>query len=361
MLYFFIKTDSTWANVSDDVVWDSLKIQENLGEQSNTADFRMIDVRPISGQEVSVYDGTKLTTARTPVGRTLSVEDAYTDANKFRAGDRVWLDPRGAKEEFATVSVASDNRIILTANTQNTHSVGVIVAKKKFAGHILRTPDTNIRQIDDVEVAVQCVDYTREFSRKLINEGWTNSNALTIIRDMLRDTINGGLTAPFTASVDDVDIGTTFSVFKAPFKNAMSVMQRLADELGDYHWYIDYDRRVHFGSLAKEPAPISIDRNGQSFANLGINVDLSQLKISRSFSADMSFRGLRLRKLKPPIPRCASGFCVTSSKTLPCTPRRIQRVFGRPNRFCLTSFLTKRTRTIFPIFKDSRFEPLNKR
>ena len=278
MYNIFTRTSSDWTDISQHVLWDSLKISESLQEQNNLANFGVINIRPVGGQEVQIYDGTHLTEALGAVGKTLSVYNSFDDVNKFRAGDRVWIAPCTSKEEYATVSSAASQRIILTANTQNTHSVDTVVGKRKFGGHILRTPDKNIRTLQNVEVDIQCVDYTREFNRKLVNDEYEDFNCLQIIRAMLADPINAGLTNTFTASTDDIQVGATFSTFKAPFKSPSAVMQRLADEVGDFHWFIDYERRVHFGATSMETAPIEITPISNNFLDLSFRVDISQVK-----------------------------------------------------------------------------------
>lgn len=278
MLKFYINSDSSWTDVSENIIWDSLRVQETIQEQNNTADFSAITIRPFGGQEIRVFDGAALTETLSSVGRTLSIADTFDDVNKFRAGDRVWINPTGATEEYATVSSAATGQIILTQDTANTHSMDEIVGKKKFAGHILRTPDHSGKTSGQIDVDVQCVDYTRLFNRRLVNNEWTDSSALTIIRSILNDPVNDGLTTAFTASTDDVDIGATFSDFRAPFKSPSAVMQELADQVGGYFWYIDYDMRVHFGPSAQEIAPFNLTPTSDNYDELSVQIDLSQLK-----------------------------------------------------------------------------------
>lgn len=72
----------------------------------------------------------------------------------------------------------------------NLPTVGNIAGRKKFAGNILEVNDSNDVVLTNVEFDVKCLDYTRIFDKKNINDTYEDATARYIVNDFCNTTVN---------------------------------------------------------------------------------------------------------------------------------------------------------------------------
>lgn len=189
MIFYYI----AGTNRTDDIERNSLSINDELQQKTNTAKFNIIDnSKPTEGQEVLIYDGTFLTSAS---GSTLVYQDADGNIEKhniFRAGDQLYLGVGEATEEIVTIDSInlSTKTITLTASIADAHSANEQLGKRIFGGNIIRVKDYNKHLLENIEYKVECTDFTKLFDKKLVNDTWQGKTALYIINRFVNDTIN---------------------------------------------------------------------------------------------------------------------------------------------------------------------------
>jgi hypothetical protein len=275
MFKIFAKNSgSTFSDITDYISRDSIQITENLQEKTNQLAFRM-ESNPVSqGQEVKVYDVSTLTDTSSVV--LLTVNNLYDRVKKYRTGDKIWLDINGANEESVIVqAVDTFSKKITITTASNTHSIGSLIGKKKFAGHVSNVSDKNLHQLKNLEYSVNCFDYTKEFDRKNINDSYVNKSAKEITDEFVREVVNVGLTEGFTTS--DMMTGSDFSKVRAAFKKPMELMQGLADA-DNFVWWIDYDKRIQYKAFQEDLAPFGLTSTSNNFIDLSITADLTKVK-----------------------------------------------------------------------------------
>ena len=273
-VYIRETSGASFSEITDYVSRDSLQISDAIQEKANTIKFGM-ESNPVSeANEVKVFDATELTDTSSVVE--LIVSDLDYEVNKFRVGKYLRLDINGNEEKLEIKSIDTVSKKITIDTASQVYGIGTIVGVKKFAGHINKVTDRNLHQLKNVVYTVQGIDYTKEFSRKLINDSWVGKNSAEIIDEFVREFVNVGLTSKYTTA--SVEASGTFDKFRSAFKSSMEVMQRLAEESGNFSWWIDYDKDIHFKSFETEIAPIRLNSSSNNFYDLKIDVDLAKVK-----------------------------------------------------------------------------------
>jgi len=80
--------------------------------------------------------------------------------------------------------------ITLTSNAGNVHSAGELGGEKIFGGVVSKVEiDTSVLP-ENVEYGVSCIDYTKEFDRKEVNDSWEDKNARQIIVAFVTEDLN---------------------------------------------------------------------------------------------------------------------------------------------------------------------------
>jgi len=220
MIKLFVNSNDRTDYLED----GSLSISDQLQNKANAAKFLLNPgvTEPTENQEVKIYDAVKLVSAS---GTTVIVTDDPTSGlsilpnssierdsakyglgrGKFRVGQTFWLDIGGSDEEKVTISAIEEHttagqvKITTTETIANSHSADEDAGRLVFAGNISSVRKKNPRQLSDVEYEIQCVDFTKIFDKKLINDSWADFDARQIINDFCNTTIN------LNNELDDMD------------------------------------------------------------------------------------------------------------------------------------------------------------
>ncbi len=120
-----------------------------------------------------------------------------------------------------------------------------------------------------------CKDYTYLMDRKLVNKTYTGQTVSAIITD-LAATFMVGFT---TANVQGLSV-----IPKIVFNDEQpsKCIQKLADLLGNYNWYVDYFKDIHFFSEGEGDAPFNLDdaTGNYVFGSLQITRNINQIRNS---------------------------------------------------------------------------------
>lgn len=144
---------------------------------------------------------------------------------------------------------------------------------KLFAGYVVNVsygskPDGGGEPIATIE----CVDYTRKLDSNLVHKTYENMTDKAIIEDIVATYCAGfGIT---TANVLE---GVTIEQISFNYLQPSQCIRKLA-ELSGRHWYIDYDKDIHYFPLTTNTAPFDIDDNTGYYWGLKVDKDASQIK-----------------------------------------------------------------------------------
>jgi len=189
MFTFINGTDRTSS-----VVRNSIIILDELQERVNSAKLKVFDFTPTQYQEIRIFDGHEIDSA---TANSVTLKKTYKsnlDNNLFRVGDTVYIAINESDEESGTVSTLTDDggnlKITFTANFGNIPAQGELCGKLKFAGNIIDIKDRNISKLPNLEYQIKCLDYTRVFDKKLLNDTYEDRDARYIVNDFCNVTVN---------------------------------------------------------------------------------------------------------------------------------------------------------------------------
>lgn len=143
-----------------------------------------------------------------------------------------------------------------------------------FGGTVIETHEANDGLLKFFEVI--CKDYQHIMDRKLVNKTYTSQTAGAIIADINTTYLPAGFTTTNVSGLSTIQ--------KIVFNDEQpsKCLQRLADMLGSYDWYVDYAKDIHFFPEGTEVAPFNLDDTGGKyiFGSLKIERNLNQLRNS---------------------------------------------------------------------------------
>lgn len=200
----------------------------------------------------------------------------------FRWGGTSFANINGTLYETYDMEISD-----LLNNEINTASFGVIntYANKPVAGHTVYIVHNNITifsgRVETVEsdnldgtsfmFYLTCVDYQIDLDRKVVAEAYTSETIANIISDIISNYVTG------ITTTNVQDPGTTLDAITFNYLTVSECMTKLADIIG-WHWYVDYDKDLHFFPQATEDAPVELLDNGTDFDELSITPeDMSQM------------------------------------------------------------------------------------
>lgn len=161
-----------------------------------------------------------------------------------------------------TYQPALSDEIILTDN-----------GGRIFAGVITETKHENEGLLK--YIICTCKDYTHLMDRKLVNKTYTNQTVSAIIAD---------LAAVFMTGFTTNNVQGLSVIPKIVFNDEQpsKCIQKLADLLGNYNWYVDYFKDIHFFSEGEGDAPFSLDDTSGNyiFGSLQIARNINQIRNS---------------------------------------------------------------------------------
>ena len=145
-------------------------------------------------------------------------------------------------------------------------------ATKIFGGVVVETTEENIGFVK--YYSVLCKDYQQLMDRKLVNKTYTSMTIQAIIIDIVANYIEAGFTTTNVLATDLIQ--------KIVFNDEQpsKCFQRLADQIGDCDWYVDYNKDVHFFKEGVELAPFGIDDTSGNyiFGSLSIGRNINQIR-----------------------------------------------------------------------------------
>lgn len=143
---------------------------------------------------------------------------------------------------------------------------------KIFAGRIVRVQSKSASKLLFYDIMAK--DWTLLLDKIHVTERYTNQSVNDIINDIVTNYLAGdGIT---TNNVSAPLVLGTVSFSDLPVSKCL---QKLAERI-NYHWYIDYDKDIHFFPKHTENAPFNLDDASGNFIwdSLVIENDLSQLR-----------------------------------------------------------------------------------
>lgn len=143
---------------------------------------------------------------------------------------------------------------------------------KIFGGTVAETHEANEGLVKYFEVI--CTDYQRTMDMKLVNKTYTGQTVSAIISDFITNYLPAGFTM--------VNVQGLATINKMVFNDEApsKCLQRLAEYLGNYDWYVDYEKDIHFFTEGSELAPFNLDDTGGKyvFGSLSIEKNINQLR-----------------------------------------------------------------------------------
>jgi hypothetical protein len=143
-------------------------------------------------------------------------------------------------------------------------------SEKVFGGYIIKVSE-DLLTLDKVNYKVECKDYTHKLDGILIQKTYEDSNAQTIIADLINDN------APEFNTDNVISI---YPITRIVF-NQVSLtecIRRLASIM-DYEWYIDSEKNIHYFQRFSRIAPFNItDTSGKHiYKSVKRNIDATQI------------------------------------------------------------------------------------
>lgn len=152
----------------------------------------------------------------------------------------------------------------------------IINGIKEFGGIIIRL-EYNLEAPKIEKYTVTCKDYVQFFDRELVTRNYTGTTVEDIIENIIED---------FTSGFTGTNVVAPINVASISFNRLTpsKCIQKLAEKT-NFHWYIDYDKDVHFKSKSSELAPFnltdddsSVDYGKYNYLSLQMEKDLSQIR-----------------------------------------------------------------------------------
>jgi hypothetical protein len=157
---------------------------------------------------------------------------------------------------------ANDDEVIITL------SDGTVL----FGGTIVSFKMTSLKETGVVQYDIKCVDYTRELDRNLVHKTYEGMTDKEIIEDIVSTYCAGtGITT------DNVVVGVTIDQIGFNYIQPSQCLRKIA-ELTGRHWYIDYEKDIHYFPLVTDTTPFNITASQNAHYNLELSKDASQIK-----------------------------------------------------------------------------------
>lgn len=140
-----------------------------------------------------------------------------------------------------------------------------------FGGTIINTEE----KVDGLAkyFSVECKDWTHTLDRKLVVGIYTGQTINYIINDIVTN---------YTTGFTKVNTTDTTIINKISFNylTPSECFKKLAAMLGNYSWYVDYTKDVHFYANASVAAPYALTDTSQNFIwnSLTFRSDVSQIR-----------------------------------------------------------------------------------
>lgn len=144
---------------------------------------------------------------------------------------------------------------------------------KLFAGYVVNVKMKNLVDGGGKSVAdIQCVDYTRLLDRNLVHKTYLNMTDKAIIQAIVEQYCPGA-----GISTVNVEEGVTIDRISFNYIQPSQAFRKIA-ELTGRHWFLDYDKDIHYTTADSDVTPFNITASQTGFWGLEISKDASQIK-----------------------------------------------------------------------------------
>ena len=188
MFVYINNTDRT-----SDVFRSSIRIEDDVREKPNKATFNLRGTRPSYYQDVKIFTGYEILSS-TASAVVLDAPFRANENNLFRVGDTVYVAINESDEETAVISTISSSggnlQLTMTAAFTNQPAASERCGKKKFAGSAVDIDDRNITTLTNIDYKITCIDYTRIFDKRLVNDTFEDVDGRYIINDFCNTVVN---------------------------------------------------------------------------------------------------------------------------------------------------------------------------
>lgn len=118
---------------------------------------------------------------------------------------------------------------------------------------------------------VSCFDYTFLLDRYLVNEEYEETDAISIVKDIVRKYCSG-FTCPSSHPTPPRIDSIAFQ-----YQRPSECIKQILDRCPGWDWYVDYQKRVLFFPSATSPAPLTLTPGG-SFTGFRYSVSIQDLR-----------------------------------------------------------------------------------
>ena len=144
-------------------------------------------------------------------------------------------------------------------------------ATKEFGGYIIEIQEDVEARVEFIKII--CKDYTHELDRQLVSKTYQNETVNDIIADLI-DTFATAIT------YTNVNCTTVIDSVTFNYLPISKCLERLADIVEGYDWYIDYDKDVHFFLTESIASSFNLTdtSNNYVYNSLSLREDTHQLR-----------------------------------------------------------------------------------
>lgn len=157
---------------------------------------------------------------------------------------------------------SNDQEVIITLDS----------GSRLFAGKVINSSLSSIKETGFVMASIQCTDYVRLFDSNLVRRTYELMTDKEIIEDIV-STYCAGLGFTTTNVIE----GVTIDQITFNYLQPSQCLRQICDLTGR-NWYIDYSKDIHYFPLTTTPAPFNITSSSSNYFDLTINKDASQIK-----------------------------------------------------------------------------------
>ena len=156
----------------------------------------------------------------------------------------------------------TDTEIVITLND------GTVI----FGGYLVSVKLSSKLETGDIVADFQAMDYARLLDSNLVHKTYEEMTDKEIIEAIVNTYCPG-----FGITTNNVIEGVEISQISFNYLQPSQCIRKIAEMTGR-HWYIDYEKDIHYFPLTTEQAPFDIDSNNGNYFELNISKDASQLK-----------------------------------------------------------------------------------
>lgn len=117
-----------------------------MNNRANTCSLSVENLSVSEGVKIEVFEGFKLTAQASSGQAVLNVDNTFEFEGKFKAGDEILIDIKGANQAFVTILSVNHTAktVTLTANLTVTLPFGETCGRLVFSGVTMKNPNQEI-------------------------------------------------------------------------------------------------------------------------------------------------------------------------------------------------------------------------